>query len=243
MHQTVAHPSDSASPKTDKRPSARSTMPDNIAKQYTEVPTALWEHGGELDLDAATRALVVVMWSHRWYADSKISAGPERLAELSGLAVKTVRRRISELAERGLLRIERRGASKYAPVTNYDLSPLWEALAELVPERPSLRVVRESTEGGQSDQQGGQSDQLGVVTVTTEVEEVELDEVEGGAAPARTHDPTVDELIAQLGRDVGDPNTFPSTRVKLLEEIRELERRKRSQGSLEALERLTAARP
>ncbi len=127
------------------------------------------------------------------------------------MSPKTVQRTIDALAGRGLLTVVRAGSSKFAPVAEYDLGPLWDALAAVVrAARPSLTVV----EGGQADQQGGQSDQPRVVRVTSEVDEVEVDEVELERERAHAHDDV--PLWVKLRRDAEDPSVFPWKREQIL---------------------------
>lgn len=207
-------------------------MPAEIADKYTEVPTALWKHGGALGLDAETRLLVVVMWSFRYYAHSTIHATPSTLAERSGLAVKTVRRRIAALVEMGYLRVERKGTNKYAPVGNYNLDPLWIALAHAAREHRALKLVQggqaADQEGGPTDQQGGQRDQPRVDSVTTEVEEEK--KTKGSTTPGRApaHDTAITldpyeqsvAMEAKLRRDAMAPDVRPWTAAKLMQEAR-----------------------
>lgn len=232
----VPHPSDAT-----KRASARTTMPAEICDHYSEVPRALRQHAHALGLSLADVGFIYVLWSFKFFADSPINPAMDTLARELGTSVDTVSRSVKRLERLGVLRVERKGPGKRAPVAGYDLDPLWQKLAKIVREaRPDLRVVRESADTSvresadrirtSADTVRESADQSSA-NLRIEVEEAEVNEGtrrrEGARASARTAPSlSIDEQIGLLQRDIDDPTTYGSTRLKAYEQIRRLDRQR-----------------
>lgn len=114
-----------------RRPRVADMLPEPLASAWAPSPHALWDHGHELGLTASDRVLIDALWRHQ--SGGRAFPSRETLALKTGLGTATVSRRVAELERRGLLSVwrhERIGGRRGA--NEYDLTPLWDALAQIV---------------------------------------------------------------------------------------------------------------
>jgi hypothetical protein len=157
-------------------------LPPSIASSYAPVPNALWDFGANLGLKANDRLVICAIWRHQ--ALGRAFPPLDMLAHETDLSESTVKRTVARLKRRDLLAVWDRGRSSAGRrlSNEYDLSPLWEALAA---------AAREA--GGHGDLLArGHGDLAQGVTVTSQREEGEGDEGEveppdGGSLAARDH--------------------------------------------------------
>lgn len=215
------------------RPTARSGMPAEIAPTYTEIPDALFEHAGALGLTFADVGFIGALWSFKWFADSPLNPSMDTLAERVGASRRTVSRQVARLESKVLLVVRRVGPGTSAPVAEYDLTPLWEALAAIVREkRPDLRVVAPGGSvplaPGRSGRAPGGSGSVHRADLSPEVDEGEVDERESaGARRFKMH--------AQLRKDAEDPSVLPWKRHQMLQRADEEERLYRRMVEFDAI--------
>lgn len=244
------------------RPSARTAMPAPIRDRYIQIPLALLEHRAALDLKPTGLWLVVSLQSFRWFADSKIRPSVGTLASRLGASPDTVTRLVKGLQARGLLIVRRAGPGPRARITEYDLTPLWAALAEAVssgsstPAPPTGLALAVPQDADAVLQNAGAIPQRAADLprdVRDEVDDPNEDESEaneGGStaltrlpppAPRLTYSseilPPVDE-VSELRARALQPGTFPSVTAKLLDHADRAEARRFS----ERLDRLANSR-
>ncbi|QEC49439.1 helix-turn-helix domain-containing protein [Baekduia soli] len=167
---------------------ARGSLPAALDRSYSQVPDALWDHGAALGLTANERDLALLLWR---FQRGKPFAYPaiETLVERTGLSDSTVRRTAKALEARCLLTV-RRGVHRDGQrlANEYDVGPLWDALAAVVEGRdvPTCRSER-PVATGHSDRQLAVTETAQVEPEQVQPEQVELP-AEGRAEPDTLHD-------------------------------------------------------
>jgi hypothetical protein len=114
-----------------KRARMSERLPAPLASNFYPVPRALAEHADVLNLDGPTLLIIGALWSHAYDAGSFIYPSTERIAKLARCSTKTVGRKLAKLQKAGLIEIRTIGKAPNTVGKVYDLTPLWDRLAEI----------------------------------------------------------------------------------------------------------------
>lgn len=118
-------------PRGGRRATVMDRFPASFEGGFTPIPNEFFEHAGGLGLRPLTRLVVIAMTSHRWDEGDRVFPSVERLAHMTGMGSATVKRHLRHLADAELIvRYPRRGYAGRWTSTEYDLEPLWQALAD-----------------------------------------------------------------------------------------------------------------
>lgn len=122
-----------------------------MAAGYSIIPDVLLKAQRALGLDSLDLNILLHLVKHWWDAERAPFLGKEKIAELIGVNVSTVRRRIKALEEAGFIKRIRRSAPGKGDQTNAidlrplvkKLEPLAEGELELIQERKQRKALRE----------------------------------------------------------------------------------------------------
>jgi len=214
----------------------RSKFPGKLGTKFVAIPAGLFEHREALDLEALDLLIVIALERHRRERGAEVFPSLKTLGAATGLSERTLRNRLSRLDQLELVPSRpREGTSN-----TYDLEPLWQRIAGLAGSPTpagDAGVPRQEMPGGRQEMPGGPAGDAGVPRheVPPKKKKVDLDQVEvdeRGKTPAPAHT-TLSEILRQ---DAAHPDTFPSTRVRLLAEAEKAEQRERRPSPEELLE-------
>lgn len=143
-------------------------FPEEIVAPFTPLPEALMDHAAALGLGSRELLVIWALERHRRTTGDLVFPSIGRLAALTQLGERTVKRSLRQLVELGYVaRIAaRRSRTARIASNRYDLTPLWEAIA--------AEAAGSST--GRCDPRGqGQSGRLPQANVARQVDAVEPD--------------------------------------------------------------------
>jgi hypothetical protein len=102
---------------------------------YEAVPVVFLRHASRLGISMEERVLIMVILSYSWDDGDTPYPSKETLAEALGRTPRSIQTYIQALVDKGVVRVvERRGLSN-----QYDFSPLYQKLRELVASDKALR--------------------------------------------------------------------------------------------------------
>ncbi len=108
-------------------------FPPLLASHYTPLPEAVMDHRVALGIGANETLVVWALERHRRAAGDEVFPSQERLAELTGLSVPTIKRSIAKLVKKELVASRSfyfKDSGRRAP-NRYTLDPLWQKLEDL----------------------------------------------------------------------------------------------------------------
>ena len=189
--------------------------------RFTPLPDQLMDQRSALGIGTNELVVIWALERHRRAMGDEVFPSRERIAELTGLSVATIKRVVAKLADAGLIRrrqIHYKDSGKKAS-NRYDLDPLWTAVFTAGQcDPPSEQSSLPTPTAGQTDPRtAGQIITPPRVTLTQEVdvkEEVdalrEVDPVGTAPAQAPPHAHACDDLLGSA--DI-DGNVNDSTRT------------------------------
>lgn len=107
-------------------------FPEGIGSRFTPIPEALMDHAEELGFGARELLVVWALERHRRSGGELVFPSVARLASLTQLSERTVKRSLQQLVALGHVgraRARWRGTSRLAS-NRYDLAPLWQRVAD-----------------------------------------------------------------------------------------------------------------
>lgn len=114
-----------------RRPRVADRFPGDIGTRFTPMPEALMDHAEALKLGSRELLVLWALERHRRSAGDLVFPSIERLALLTRLSERTVKRSIQQLVDLGHVTRHqaRRTRSARMASNRYDLSSLWDSVA------------------------------------------------------------------------------------------------------------------